>query len=52
MAVVLHHAVGIDTQPGFAFTLFLEVGEYVHAGRIPPKEEGFVCLLGALEIIQ
>ena len=48
MGVVLHHAVGINTEPGFSIGLGLEVGEDVHAGGVPPEEEGFVvfrCLL-------
>jgi len=34
------HAVGIDTEAGFALALLLKVRKDVHASAIPPDEEG------------
>ena len=44
VAVVLHHAVGIDAEAGLAFTLRLETRPDVHAGGVPPHEERLVPL--------
>ena len=52
MAIVLDHAIGIGPQSGLAFGLLLQVGEDVHAGRVPPEEEGLVGLLCLLQVIE
>ena len=41
---MLDHAVGVNAEAGLAVRFFLQVGEDVHAGRVPPEEEGFVVL--------
>ena len=52
MAVVLDHAVGINSEAGFSGGLFLEVRKNVHAGGVPPKEEGFVLFCGTLHEVE
>ena len=52
MAVVLDHAVGVDSETGLAFRLLLQVREDVHAGGVPPDEEGLVGLLGTLHEVE
>ena len=44
LAVMLHHAVGIDAEPGLSLRLRLEPGPDVHAGRIEPGEERLLVL--------
>jgi hypothetical protein len=39
LAVVLDHAVGVDAEAGHPLRCRLEVGEDVHARRVPPQEE-------------
>ena len=46
MAIVLHHAIGINAVAGFLFGLRLEVGPDMHPGGVVPDEERLVCLLG------
>ncbi len=50
--VVLHHAIGIDAQPGLALRLLLQVREDVHAGRVPPDEERLAVRVGLLDELQ
>ena len=52
VAVVLDHAVGVDALPGLAVRLRLQVREDVHAGRVPPDEEGLVGLLRPLHEVE
>src|SRR5262249_4913907 len=49
VAVVLHHAVRIDAQPGYTFRLFFQVRPDVHAGRVPPHEERLVIIDGLFD---
>ena len=41
---MLDHAVGVNAEARLAVGFFLQVGEDVHAGRVPPEKEGFVVL--------
>jgi hypothetical protein len=49
LPVVLHHAVGIDAEPGLALGRGLETGPDVHAGRIEPDEERLAVADGAID---
>ena len=48
---MLHHAIRIDAKAGLALGLLLQVGPDVHAGGVPPQEEGFFFLGRALHEI-
>ena len=50
--IVLHHAVGIEAQPRLSLRLLLQVGEDVHAGRVPPAEERLAVRVGLLDELQ
>ena len=51
-AVVFDHAVGVGAEAGLACILLLEVGEDMHAGGVPPEEEGLVGLLRFFQIVE
>ena len=52
MAVVLHHAVGVDVLPGNAPVLLLHMGAEVHPRTVPPHEERLAGLVLPLDEIQ
>jgi hypothetical protein len=52
LAVMLHHAVGIDAEPGLALGLRLEAGPDVHAGRIEPDEERLLIPVCAVDEVE
>ena len=52
LPVVLDHAVGIHAQAGLALGLLLQVRPDVHAGGVPPAEEGLVGLVLALDEVE
>ena len=49
LAVMLHHAVGIDAEPGLALRLRLEPRPDVHAARIEPDEERLLVPVRAVD---
>ena len=52
MAVMLHHAIGVDTETGFAFGLRFQMRENMHPSRVPPQEKRLVCILRTLHEIE
>src|SRR4029079_12703567 len=52
LAIVLHHAVGIDAKASLFLRLRLEAGPDMHAARIEPGEEGLLLLVGAIDEVQ
>ena len=50
--IMLDHAVRIDAEPRLAVRLLLQVREDVHAGGVPPHEEGLLILRGAVHEVQ
>ena len=52
LAIMLHHAVRIDAEPGLALRLGLEPGPNVHAGRIEPREERLLRPVGAVDEVE
>ncbi len=52
VAIVLHHAVGIDAQTGLALRLLLQVRPDVHPGRVPPAEEWLAVAVGLLDELE
>ena len=52
LPVMLHHAVGIDAEPGLALGRGLEAGPDVHAGRIEPDEERLLVPVCAVDEVE
>src|SRR5262249_55087134 len=49
LAVMLHHAIRIDAEPGLALGRRLEPGPDVHARRVEPDEERLAVAHGAVD---
>jgi hypothetical protein len=52
MAVMLDHAVGVDSETGLAFGLLLQVRPDVHAARIRPNEERLLVAIGPVDEVE